>query len=59
MGGEGAETEKGGERGGKWLGEEGRGMRELGVPPDRVCARTAECATEHRVEMTKNGPGPP
>ena len=42
MGGEGAETERGGERGGKWQGEEGRGMRELGVPPDRVCARTVE-----------------
>ena len=55
MGGEGAETEKGGERGGKWQGEEGRGMRELGVPPDRVCARTAECATEHRVEAHAAG----
>lgn len=30
------------------------GVRELGVPPDRVCALTTERATICGVEMTKN-----
>lgn len=33
-------------------------MRELGMPPDHVCALTTERATECGVEMTKNGPRP-
>lgn len=39
MGGEGAETERGGERGGKWQGEEGRGDAGAGgAPGSRLCA---------------------
>lgn len=34
-------------------------MQGLGVPPDRVCALTAERAPECGVEMTENGPHPP
>ena len=58
-GGEGAKTEGWGERGKVAGGRKEGGMRELGVPPDRICALTTERATKCGVEMTKNGPHPP
>lgn len=58
-GGEGAKTEGWGERGKVAGGRKEGGVQGLGVPPDRVCALTAERAPECGVETTENGPHPP